>query len=102
MEVIMYFEIIFDYREMDGCVKIIEHNKSTNKSLWSYEYNIKYYDNKLYRVMDNINTCCPELSFKEFSILTEYFRQFCWHFFEVLLLFSYQRRIRDEVHFRTL
>ena len=73
----MYFEIIFNYRETDGCVRIIEHNKSTNESLWTYEYNIKDYDNKLYRVMDDINTCCPELNFKEFSILTEYFRQFC-------------------------
>ena len=73
----MRFEIIFNYHDINGCVKIIEHNKSTNKSLWDYEYNIKDYDNKLYRVMDDINTCCPELIFKEFSILTEYFRQFC-------------------------
>ena len=72
----MYFEIIFNYREMDGCVKILERNL-TDEVIGDYEYNIKDYDNKLYRVMDDINTCCPELSFKEFSILTEYFRQFC-------------------------
>ena len=76
MEVIMYFEIIFNYREIDGCVKILEHNL-TDEVIGDYEYNIKDYDNKLYRVMDDINTCCPELTFKEFSILTEYFRQFC-------------------------
>ena len=72
----MYFEIIFNYREMDGCVKILERNL-TDEVIGDYEYNIKDYDNKLYRVMDDINTCCPELTFKEFSILTEYFRQFC-------------------------
>lgn len=72
----MYFEIIFNYREMDGCVKILERNL-TDEIIGDYEYNFKDYDNKLYRVMDDINTCCPELTFKEFSILTEYFRQFC-------------------------
>ena len=72
----MYFEIVFNYREMDGCVRILERNL-TDEVIGHYEYNIKDYDNKLYRVMDDINTCCPELTFKEFSILTEYFRQFC-------------------------
>lgn len=72
----MYFEIIFNYCDIDGCVRIIEHNL-TDEVIGDYEYNIKDYDNKLYRVMDDINTCCPELTFKEFSILTEYFRQFC-------------------------
>ena len=72
----MYFEIIFNYRDIDGCVKTLERNL-TDEVIGDYEYNIKDYDNKLYRVMDDINTCCPELTFKEFSILTEYFRQFC-------------------------
>ena len=72
----MYFEIIFNYREMDGCVRILERNL-TDEVIGYYEYNIKDYDNKLYRVMEDINTCCPELTFKEFSLLTEYFRQFC-------------------------
>jgi hypothetical protein len=72
----MYFEIVFNYHDIDGCVKILERNL-TDEVIGDYEYNIKDYDNKLYRVMDDINTCCPELTFKEFSLLTEYFRQFC-------------------------
>lgn len=78
----MWYEIEYAHNVSgsydEKCVLIVARkNKFFDEEKTYYHYNIENYDNKLYRVMDAIDKQHPDLTYKQFSTITEFFRPFC-------------------------